>query len=195
MLPVFEGASATNDAGTTSNDARPSETRPPRRRERPARGATIEIYRRDSPDDVLVSTQTNASGDWCVSAPGDAELGVELLARAEASRGRLRRPIVTPLRQIVSVRSEALVRLLEERPRLWGRLSRAGYLNLQAIASTAVDLLDPVQWQHVESLDVVARRMEETMAADRRLQAELERLSGDVSTSDTGTSTEAPDGR
>jgi hypothetical protein len=195
LLPVFEGASATtNDAGTSSNDARPSETRRPRRRERPIRGATIEI-RLDRPDDVLVSTQTNASGDWCLSAPGDAEFGVELLVRAETPRGRLRRPIVTPLRQIVSVRSEALVRLLDKRPRLWGRLSRAGYLNLQAIASTAVDLLDPVQWQHVESLDVVARRMEETMAADRRLQVELERLSGEVSTSDTGTSTDAPDGR
>ncbi len=185
LLPVFEGEDSESDAGHRPDQIRDANIGRPRRRERPASDVEVRLDRLETSEQSLVSTRTNASGEWCLSAAEGVELDVELIARAETSRGTLRRSVVTPLRQVISVRSEALTRVLNERSALRAVMSPASYLNLQAVASTAVDLLEPVQWQSVESLDTIAARMRETIEDDRRFQSSVDAL-----TSDDGTASE-----
>jgi hypothetical protein len=126
---------------------------------------------------MVAEATTDSSGEWCVDLPDETEFGVTLIATSEWDGVPLRRSLVASRGQIISVRSEALHRALIGRVDRPESLSSATYLNLQAIASTAIDLLDPVRRREGESPDDLVDRAEGRLREDPRFSERLERLS------------------
>lgn len=145
--------------------------------ERPARDAPVTIYRSGSPETAVAEVETGADGSWCAALPESVELGVALIAKSEWEGVSLRRSLVASRGQIISVRSEALHRALYEQLDAPTSLSPATYLNLQAIASTAIDLLDPVRRRDGEAPPDLVDRAEGRLREDPRFSERLEALS------------------
>lgn len=114
------------------------------RRTRPVSGAQVVVERpKDGGERVEVgAATTDEKGRWCVARPEDVELSTEVVAVVQTEEGRLRRSLVASRGQHVSVRTEALHRILDERG-LFESLSRAAYTNLVAAAATATDVFNP----------------------------------------------------
>jgi len=104
------------------------------------------------------------------------QLGVERVAVARWEDVELRRSIAAGHGQTISVRSEALHRILEARLDSLSSLSRAAYMNLQAMASTSVDLIDPVRIRPGESAGELIGRVRDRLLRDSRFRARLEAL-------------------
>jgi len=56
----------------------------------------------------------------------------------------------------------------------------ATFLNLEAMVSTASDLLEPVDWRNVDDVAEAVDRTVERATRDRRVDQRLEKLSGDA---------------
>lgn len=162
---LVEGAPATrSDVGSA----------PEARREVPARDVSVTI--RESGEAVEIATaDTDSKGRWCVDV-GDNDLGMSLIARASIGDGELRRPVITKYGQVISLRSESVLRILEAEFEQLSVISPAAYLNLEAIASTAVDLLDPVEWSEGETSRTALQKVESHLRRDRRFGEKLDAL-------------------
>ncbi|MFB6350434.1 MAG: hypothetical protein ABEN55_19445 [Bradymonadaceae bacterium] len=150
-----------------------------------ASGATASEERREVPArDVSVTltggggeatTRTDAKGRWCLDL-GDREPGMDLVARATVGGTTLRRPVITREGQIISVRSEAVLRILEQKLDDPSTVPPAAFLNLEAVVSTATDLLNPVNWRGAESIDAVVATIVDRIAEDPRFANTLKTL-------------------
>ena len=147
------------------------------RRELPVRGVDVSVRQRDE-EAALVETTTDSKGRWCVDL-SDTSTGMDLVAVARLDSHRLRRPVITRYGTTISVRSEALLQLVEKRTDDLSTVSPALYLNLESIASTAVDLLDPVEWNSDETVSSAIDKVATHLRADRRIEEKLRRFSGE----------------
>lgn len=149
------------------------------RLERPAREVDVAVYTVGS-EEALAETTTDANGRWCVVLPMEREVGTELVAEATIAEDRYRRAVVAEHGQNISVRSEALHRILASEPSSEGSeassISSAVYLNLETVASTAADLVDPAGWQRGATLRSAPERLEAQLMEDERFLERLERF-------------------
>lgn len=167
LVPETGGTDAGETDAATSNVGASGEVR----REVPAREVRVTL----SGEGKTVDTRTDANGRWCLGI-GERDPGMTLVARAEVDGTPLRRPVITRKGQIISVRSEAVLRVLEQRLGDLSAVSPAVFLNLEAVASTATDLLDPIDWRDAESIASVVEKVETRIAGDSRFTETLERL-------------------
>jgi hypothetical protein len=157
-----------NDAGGLDGEVEP--------REVPADGVRLAVT--DLADGSEVgSTTTDRKGRWCIDL-GDREPGMALLAEVRVDGVDLRRPLLTRDAQIVSIRSEAVWRMLADRLEDPTDVEPATFLNLEAMVSTASDLLEPVDWRKVEDVAQAVDRTVERATQDRRVSERLEELAG-----------------
>lgn len=149
------------------------------RLERPAKEVDISVYAVGS-EEVLAEATTDASGRWCVVLPSGREVGTELVAEATIAEKGYRRAIVAEHGQNISVRSEALHRVLASKDSSNGTdissLPPAVYLNLETVASTAADLVDPTGWQRGATLASAPERLEAQLMENERFLEQLDRL-------------------
>jgi len=141
-------------------------------------GARREVAARDmavtlTGSDGAATARSDANGRWCLDL-GDREPGMGLVARAGVEGARLRRPIITREGQVISVRSEAVVRVLHDEIGDPTEVPPAAFLNLEAVASTATDLLAPVDWRGAESIAAVVENIEARIREDPRFANTLE---------------------
>ena len=127
-------------------------------------------------DDGLRETTTNIFGQWCIHLPEDVEFGPTLMVIAESDEYRLRRPVLHQNDVDIYSQPEALVQLVIEEGLLLTRLDVDTYLNLDVMAQTAVDLLQPVTVRSGAGLDSLLARLDTTMRDDPRLMAAVERV-------------------
>lgn len=179
------GGAPSEDAG--GGDAGARAPRGASFRERPAREVSVTVYRADekgsagpAPKEGLADTTTDRAGNWCVAVAESVEATPTLLAAARlsgtGSDGEdatvLRRSVVTQFGNAVTVRSEALTRVLLEKGRLED-LTSAAYLNLLSVAATAVDLLSPVPWEGDESVAESVEKVRRALERDERFEQKL----------------------
>lgn len=164
-------------AGQAAPDAASTDTEAPavERRATPAPKIPVRLYRHKQ-EETLARGRTDAKGRWCLRVDGEIGFGVDLLAEATLEDVRLRRPVITRSGQVISLRTEALVRLLVDRQIDLAEVPRPVYLNMEAMAATAVDLIDPVDWRADETLQTGVERAADRLAADERLAKKLQRL-------------------
>ncbi len=148
----------------------------PERREFPARAVAVTVVSTDD-GEAIGRTETDAKGRWCIDT-GDREPGMEMLARAAVDGTEFRRPLLTREGQVISVRSEAVWRLIGRAVDEPATVPAATFLNLEVLVSTATDLLEPVDWRRVETVGEAVERTVETSRHDPRVSARLERLGG-----------------
>ena len=141
------------------------------RREVPAREVAVIVEDGGEP----LETETDANGRWCIDI-GERETGMDLVATATIDGAELRRPIITREGQIISVRTEAVLQVLSERVGDLSSVPPAVFLNLEAIASTATDLLQPIDWRGGKSVEAVVEKVVARIAEDPRFSETLERL-------------------
>ena len=141
------------------------------RREVPAREVAVSVANGGE----ALKTQTDANGRWCVDLD-ERETGMALVATATVDGAELRRPVITREGQIISVRSEAVLQVLSERVGDRSSVPPAVFLNLEAIASTATDLLQPIDWRGGKSVETVVEKVVARIAEDPRFAETLERL-------------------
>lgn len=126
--------------------------------------------------EVLRETVTDAFGQWCIQMPESAEFGPTLMLIASADKYRLRRPVLHRNDLDIYSQPEALLRLLVEEGFLITDLGVDSYINLDVMAQSAVDLLQPVSVRPGAGLESLLARLEYTLRKDRRLMAAFERI-------------------
>ncbi len=161
----------TTNAGVDAAGGLDRETEP---REVPADGVAVTVAALDDGSEVE-STTTDRKGQWCIEL-GNREPGMELLAEVRVEGVELRRPLLTRDAQIVSIRSESVWRMLADRLEDPTTVEPATFLNLEAMVSTASDLLEPVDWQNVDDVAGAVERTVERASQDRRVSDRLEKL-------------------
>lgn len=148
--------------------------------ELPVPGVIVALTRTDDigepTGEVLVQTETNAQGAFCLAMPDDLEFGPTTMLIASHGDQRLRRPVLHENDLNIYSQPEALLRLLIAEGFELSGLDVATYLNLDVMAQTAVDLLRPVTLRPGGGLSSILHRLEETMGQDERLMATFERL-------------------
>ena len=145
------------------------------RRAIPAPQVPVRLYRHGE-ETTLASGQTDAKGRWCLRVDADLGFGVDLLAEATVDETPLRRPVITREGQVISLRTEPLLRVLVDRGIALAEVPRSVYLNMEAMAATAVDLIEPVDWQPDETLASGIDRTVERLGSEERLAKKLQRL-------------------
>jgi hypothetical protein len=143
-------------------------------RERPGQDVPVELRRADQPDDVLGQTRTDSEGNWSISVPPKTPLDGSIVAVTSLDDTTLRRAIVTEFGNAITIRAEALSRMLAERSSSPAQIPRARYLNLLSMLATAADLTHPVDWAGDETMETAVERVREAGAADPRLSKRLE---------------------
>jgi hypothetical protein len=147
--------------------------------ERPAKEIDVSVYAVGS-EKVLAETTTDANGRWCVVLPSGREVGTDLVAEASIAETRYRRALVAEHGQNISVRSEALHRVFASEGSSNGAdissISPAVYLNLETVASSAADLVDPAGWRRGATLQSAPEQLEAQLMEDERFLERLERL-------------------
>jgi len=127
--------------------------------EGPARNRQVSLEAAGS-DGVIGTTQTDASGRWCLQKPSSVPFGEGLYASVAIEGVELRAPVVRARGTTISVRSEAMVRWLEAgSDRDWEEWSRARMLNLEAVVTTEADLISPVTMRGDESHEAIVESM------------------------------------
>jgi hypothetical protein len=148
--------------------------------EQPVSGATVELYQIDASGaqigDVLRTTQTNAKGEWCVGLPDGVDTGTDLMLRASSEAATLRRLAASEISTDIYTGTEALVRILEARDVDFHQIPTETYVNMEAIADSAVDLLDPVELTADDDVPTMVAKIRETVLADERFSDKLSAL-------------------
>lgn len=124
----------------------------------------------------LTETVSDRAGQWCVRLPDETSFGPRLLLMASNGERRLRRPVLHAADLDLYSQPEALLRLIIEEGLTLDSLSIATYLNLDVMAQSAVDLLQPVQVEGTSGLESLLARLQKTMSEDPRLSEALEGL-------------------
>jgi hypothetical protein len=145
-------------------------------RERPGLDVPVTLRRGSGSDEVLAETRTDADGDWEASVPAKTPLDGSVIAEATVEGATLRRGVVTEFGNAVTIRSEALGRMLAQRGTSPAKLPRASYLNLLSMLATAADLTAPVDWSGDETIDQAVERVMEAGSEDERFAERLEAL-------------------
>lgn len=161
----------------------PSAHAAPLEGELPVADARVALYEGDARGEPvgqpLIETVSDRAGQWCVRLPDDAEFGPRLLLVASAGEHRLRRPVLHAADLDLYSQPEALMRLLVEEGLTLDAISTASYLNLDVMAQSAVDLIEPVQVEGTSGLESLLSRLHKTMADDARLKEAIARLYAD----------------
>lgn len=126
--------------------------------------------------EAILSTEATVWGEFCFRLPDELEYGPTLMLIAEGGERRLRRPVLHQNDVDIYSQPEALVRLLVEEGFELTSLDVDTYLNLDVMAQTAVDLLNPVELRSEAGLESLLARLDRTMREDERLMRALERL-------------------
>lgn len=142
--------------------------------------ARVELYRvgpsGERSGEVLREATTDVTGEWCMKLPDGIELGADLMLAAGVGDARLRRSVVSQFSTDLYSASEALTRLLQARRVDFSAIPDETYLNMEAIADTRVDLLEPVDIEEGEGVEEVVAKIRKVLAGDERLQEKLARL-------------------
>lgn len=148
------------------------------RRTRPAADVRVVVQRLGKGGDpVEIGTATtDQKGRWCIAWRGDLEFSTNIVAVADAEGRRLRRSLVAARGQHLSIRTEALHRILDERD-LLGELSRAAYTNLTAAAATATDVFN--RPEPSDDWEKRVERVREAMLEEKRFRRLLDRAGGE----------------
>jgi hypothetical protein len=174
MAPHAKLASSWTDIFVTPAHAAPLED------EQAVAGATVELYRVDQAGeqvgDVLQSTQTNAQGEWCMGLPDGIEPSNELMLRAPGESATLRRLAISPISTDLYTGTETIVRMLEAREVDFHAIPRETYLNMESVADTAVDLLEPVELEDSDDVESLVAKLRETLTEDPRFNEKLDAL-------------------
>ena len=158
----------------------PSAHAAPLEDEQPVAGATVELYSIDTAGervgDVLRTTETNEKGEWCVGLPKGVDPGTDLMLRASSEQAELRRLVANDISTDIYTGTEAIIQLLEDREIDFHRIPTHAYINMEAIADTAVDLLEPVELADDDNVASMVTRIRDTLADDERFSEKLEAL-------------------
>jgi hypothetical protein len=148
--------------------------------EQPVVGATVELYQIDASGaqigDVLRTTDTNEQGEWCVGLPEGIEPGTDLMLRASGDAVALRRLAATDITTDIYTGTEAIVRILKARDVDFHRIPTETYINLEAVADSAVDLLEPVELTDTDDVASMVQKIRDTLVEDERFSEKLESL-------------------
>lgn len=152
----------------------------PLEEEQPVAGANVALYLVGSDGErrgeVLQHTSTDPRGEWCMKLPDGTDFGAQLIAEASREDTVLRRSVVSEFATDIYSTSEALTRLLQARDVDFTEISDQSYFNLESIAATAVDLLDPVELTGAEQLEPTVEKIGQTLRDDPRLSAKIDQL-------------------
>ncbi len=174
MAPHAELASSWTDIFVSTAHAAPLED------EQPVADATVELYRIDRTGeqvgDTLQTTETNTDGEWCLGLPDGIEPGHDLMLRARGSDATLRRLAISEISTDLYTGTEAIVRLLQAREVDFHAIPEPTYLNMESVADTAVDLLEPVSLDAGDDIDALVTEIQTTLTRDARFSKKLESL-------------------
>ncbi|QDG51838.1 hypothetical protein FIV42_14125 [Persicimonas caeni] len=142
--------------------------------------ATVALYR-VGPDgqkrgEVLRRATTDIQGEWCMKLPDGVDFGPDVMLAASADDTRLRRSLVSPVATDIYSTTEALTRLLQEREVDFTKMPKETYLNIESIADTTVDLLQPVQLAPDDNVASTVDKIGEALAKDERLDKKIASL-------------------
>lgn len=132
-------------------------------------GATVELYQRSKPDEILVTTTTDPVGRYCLNLPDSLEPSTAVILRATSGGTSLRRVVVHRQATTISVSSEAIARIIERNP----EMSAAEAINLETVSDTAVDLLAGSTLDGM-GVEAAVETVEKLMLADERVVAEMQ---------------------
>ncbi|TXC69473.1 hypothetical protein FRC91_17940 [Bradymonadales bacterium TMQ1] len=148
--------------------------------ELPVANARVALYEGDARGEPvgepLIETVSDRAGQWCVRLPDGVAFGPQLLLIASAGDHRLRRPVLHAADLDLYSQPEALMRLLIEEGLTLDAISTASYLNLDVMAQSAVDLIEPVRVEGTSGLESLLARLHKTMSEDARLKEAIGRL-------------------
>ncbi|MGM0555752.1 MAG: hypothetical protein ACQEVA_05150 [Myxococcota bacterium] len=174
MAPHAELAGSWTDILVSPAHAAPLED------EQPVAGATVELFKIDTSGqkagDVLQETRTNAQGEWCLGLPDGIEPAHDLMLRARGDDTELRRLAISPIATDIYTGTEAIVRILEARRVDFHRIPKETYLNMESVADTAVDLLEPVELDDGDDVESLVSKLRETLEDDERFTEKLDTL-------------------
>ena len=148
--------------------------------EQPVSGATVELYKIDhdgrKTGDVLRETRTNTQGEWCLGLPDGVAPSNELMLRARSEETALRRLAISPIATDIYTGTEAIVRVLEASRVDFHRIPKETYLNMESVADTAVDLLEPIELEDDDDVESLVSKLRETLSDDDRFAERLDAL-------------------
>ena len=148
--------------------------------EQPVAHVTVELYRIGADGNrsgqILRSTETDSEGRWCMGLPDGVDPGISLMVRASGDRLTLRRILAIRAAGDISTGSEAIIQTLQERSVDFAEMPLETYLNLEAVADSAVDLLDPVEINDSDRTEDLVERIRQTLRNDRRFRRKLSTL-------------------
>lgn len=136
--------------------------------ERGARGYEVRLVIEEE-GEPIATVVTDANGQWCVQKPSEISFGQKLVAEVTWQDRRLRAPVVRARGTVVSVRSEATLRWVDQSAER--RLTRAEWLNLEAVVSTETNLVTPVMMPSERSAEKIVEAMYEEVRASKRVSA------------------------
>lgn len=119
----------------------------------------------------IAETRSDSGGNWCIRLPEGVAPGPGLMVEARGARAdaRLRRSVVAPFATDTSVGNEALTRLLQANKVDFLRVSAETLINMESIADTRMDLLNPVELSDTMTLEDAVVHVQATLATDPRL--------------------------
>ena len=141
--------------------------------ERPVAGVPVELRHEGA---SLLTTTTTASGRWCLRIPEGIEPGPGLMLVARSGEVELRRLLFHTGDADLHALPEAIVRILDAQAIDTAAIPNTTFLNLEVLAQTADDLLEPVDLSDAGDLEQAVARLEEVLLRDERLGAMLARL-------------------
>lgn len=124
----------------------------------------IELYDHRNPDEIWASTRSDAVGRYCLVLPAGREPSTSTILRARAGEASLRRVVTHRQATTISISSEAVTRII-----LDSNLNRQQSINLETMADTALDLLEPTAFEG-ENVETAVSRVQKVMLADHRVR-------------------------
>ncbi|TDP75818.1 hypothetical protein [Bradymonas sediminis] len=149
--------------------------------ERTVPEATVHLYKIDArgarTGENIAETTSDYGGNWCIRLPEGVSPGPGLMVEARAADGatRLRRSVVAPFAGDTFVGTEALTRLLQANNVDFLRISTETYINMESIADTRMDLLDPVVLTPQTNVEDAVEQIRSRLATDPRLLEKIEK--------------------
>ncbi len=152
----------------------------PLEEEQPVGGVRVFLYRVEPTGEPvgapLRQTTTDANGEWCMKLPEGVDFGADLVAQAKAGQTQLRRSVVSEFATDIYSASEALTRLLEQRDVDFTKIPTETYFNMESIAATAIDLLEPIELADADGVDEAVRKIRDVLEDDERLMEKVRKL-------------------
>lgn len=148
-------------------------TAAPLEEEQPVSGAPVVLYRvgpsGERRGELLRRTETGADGQWCMKLPEGADFGADLFAEATVGEAKLRRSVPSEMSTDIYSASEALTALLVDENVDFTEIPTATYFNMESIAATAIDLLEPVELDRGDGVEEAVQKIRQVLEDDERL--------------------------